>query len=303
MPDSLSISPLAPNSQGVSEPPSHLSHPRPCASASGLFVTFEGGDGAGKSTQIRMLADFLNSHTKAQKVLVTREPGGSDLGQGIRTLLLHSGHVATRAEALLYAADRAHHIAEVVRPHLDSGGIVLSDRYLDSSVAYQGAGRALDPADIRALSLWGTDGLLPHLTFLLDLDPDLFVQRRSADTHDRLEREDIVFHQAVRAHFLALAEAEPHRFVVLDANQSRTTIHQAIRTALSERGLFDCSSPETCTSDSSASESLASDSLPSEALASDSLASDSSALSSTQPCEGHASTYSAPSTSLPGTDR
>ena len=134
----------------------------------GLFLTFEGGDGSGKSTQSALLTDWLieQGHT----VVHSREPGGSDFGLEVRELVLHRrGHIAARAEALLYAADRAHNIATVVRPALERGDVVIQDRYLDSSVAYQGAGRVLDPAEVRDLSLWATENLLPDLTVLLDL--------------------------------------------------------------------------------------------------------------------------------------
>ena len=136
----------------------------------GLFITLEGGDGSGKSTQMGALTEWLQS--RGRTVVQAREPGGTDLGLELREIVLHRrGHIAPRAEALLYAADRAHHIATLVRPALERGEVVIQDRYLDSSVAYQGAGRVLDPDEVRDLSLWATEGLLPHLTVLLDLDP------------------------------------------------------------------------------------------------------------------------------------
>ena len=184
----------------------------------GLFISFEGGDGVGKTTQIRILADLLAA-ADVDHVL-TREPGGTGLGGAIRELLLHGGDIAPRAEALLYAADRAHHVATRIRPALERGAVVLTDRYLDSSVAYQGAARALGPEDVRALSLWATDGLLPDLTILLDAEPGLAARRTMArGAKDRLERETDAFHAALRAQFLALAEAEPARFVVIDADR------------------------------------------------------------------------------------
>ena len=185
----------------------------------GLFISFEGGDGVGKTTQIRILADLLAA-AGVDRVL-TREPGGTDLGGSIRELLLHGGDIAPRAEALLYAADRAHHVATLVRPALERGAVVLSDRYLDSSIAYQGAARALGPEEVRALSLWASDGLLPDLTVLLDADPGLAAHRTMArGAKDRFEREPGAFHAALRAQFLALADAEPARFVVIDADRS-----------------------------------------------------------------------------------
>src|SRR5690606_19468803 len=158
----------------------------------GLWITLEGGDGSGKTTQAELLESWLaaSGHT----VLRTREPGGSEVGQLIRDIVLHHrGDIAPRAEALLYAADRAHHVATVVRPALDRGEIVLQDRYLDSSVAYQGAGRVLDSAEVRDLSLWATDGALPDLTLLLDLEPAVArVRLDSADKpFDRLEAEKL----------------------------------------------------------------------------------------------------------------
>ena len=188
-------------------------------SGTGLLISFEGGDGVGKTTQIGLLAPRLEQ--EGTQVLTTREPGGTGLGAEIRRLLLHSGHVAPRAEALLYAADRAHHVDTLIRPALARGAVVLTDRYLDSSVAYQGAARALGPDEVRGLSLWATEGLLPDLTVLLDADPGL-ADRRAADrgTKDRLEREPGSFRAALREQFLSLAAAEPGRFVVIDADRA-----------------------------------------------------------------------------------
>ncbi len=184
----------------------------------GVFVTFEGGDGSGKSTQAALLEEWLTEQGRA--VLRTREPGGSEVGDQIREIVLHyRGDVAPRAEALLYAADRAHHVATVVRPALARGEIVLQDRYLDSSIAYQGSGRVLDPEEIRKLSLWAAEGLLPDLTVLLDLDVSIGRSRldESRTRYDRLEAEAAEFHSRVRDAYLALAAAEPDRFLVLDA--------------------------------------------------------------------------------------
>jgi dTMP kinase len=196
---------------------------------SGLFVTFEGGDGAGKTTQSDLLEAWLRE--QGREVLRTREPGGTDLGLEVRQMVLHRrGHIAARAEALLYAADRAHHIATVVRPALEAGVVVVQDRYLDSSVAYQGAGRVLDGAEIRELSLWATEGLLPELTVLLDLDAENGRTRlASRTTYDRLESEADDFHARVRQGYLALAAAEPERFLVLDASSPVDELAAAIR--------------------------------------------------------------------------
>lgn len=185
---------------------------------SGLFITFEGGDGVGKSTQLRLLADFMREG--GREVVTTREPGGTDLGVEIRNIVLHHrGEIAPRAEALLYAADRAHHIETLVRPALDRGAVVLQDRYFDSSVAYQGAGRVLDANEVRNMSMWASDSLVPALTVLLDLDPAAARVRLDDQkkAFDRLENEKLEFHARVREGFLALAEAEPTRWLVVDA--------------------------------------------------------------------------------------
>ncbi|MET2010284.1 dTMP kinase [Microbacterium chocolatum] len=196
----------------------------------GLFVTFEGGDGAGKTTQSVLLQEWLER--SGRTVVRTREPGGTEVGVLVRDIVLHHrGDIAPRAEALLYAADRAHHIAAVVRPALARGEVVIQDRYLDSSVAYQGAGRVLGRDEVRDLSLWATEGLLPDLTVLLDLDPRVARGRLDADDKpfDRLEAEREGFHARVRAEFLALAEAEPARFLVLDATRPAADLAAAVR--------------------------------------------------------------------------
>lgn len=177
-------------------------------------MVFEGGDGAGKSTQIELVRRWLEAGDR--EVLVTREPGGTPLGAQIRELLLHGGQVAPRAEALLFAADRAHHIATLVRPALERGEVVLQDRYIDSSVAYQGAGRELDPDHVQRVSLWATGELLPDVTVLLDVTPEEGRKRRGV-VHDRLEREADEFHQRVREHYLRLARSTPDRYLVVDA--------------------------------------------------------------------------------------
>jgi len=198
--------------------------------APGLFITLEGGDGSGKTTQASLLRDWLESEERI--VVRTREPGGTEVGVLIRDIVLHHrGEVSPRAEALLYAADRAHHIATVVRPALERGEVVIQDRYLDSSVAYQGAGRVLGRDEIRDLSLWATEGLLPDLTVLLDLDPATARARLDAadKPFDRLEAERDEFHARVRAEYLVLAAAEPERFLVLDASLPADEIAEAVR--------------------------------------------------------------------------
>ncbi|ROQ36720.1 dTMP kinase [Frondihabitans sp. PhB188] len=202
---------------------------------SGLFITLEGGDGVGKSTQAALLETWLTE--QGQTVVRTREPGGTDLGAEIRTMVLHRrGHIAPRAEALLYAADRAHHVSTLVRPALERGEVVLQDRYLDSSVAYQGAGRVLGGDEIRDLSLWAAEGLLPDLTVLLDLDETASRARLDSDAkeYDRLEAEAADFHARVRRAFLALADAEPERFLVIDATRSCDDIAAVIQARVRE---------------------------------------------------------------------
>lgn len=194
----------------------------------GLFVTLEGGDGSGKSTQQRLLAEWLEA--SGRTVVCTREPGGTDLGAELRELILHRrGYMAPRAEALLYAADRAQHVATVVRPALERGEVVLQDRYLDSSIAYQGAGRVIDADEIRSLSMWASEGLLPHLTVLLDIDPVEGRTRLQGKRYDRLEAEALDFHHRVRQGYLALADAEPDRFLVLEATRPIADLAEAIR--------------------------------------------------------------------------
>jgi dTMP kinase len=198
----------------------------------GLFVTLEGGDAVGKTTQAEALEAWLTG--LGRRVVRTREPGGTGLGDGIRDLVLHRPEAITpRAEALLYAADRAEHVASVVRPALARGDVVLQDRYLDSSVAYQGAGRVLDADEVRRLSLWAADGLLPDVTVLLDLDPAVGRARRAGrERFDRLEAEHDDFHARVRDAYLALADAEPHRIVVVDAALPPDEVQQRIRAVL-----------------------------------------------------------------------
>lgn len=198
----------------------------------GLFITFEGGDGSGKSTQSALLVEWLQA--LGRSVVVSREPGGTDVGLELRQLVLHwRGEIAPRAEALIYAADRAHNVATKVRPALERGDIVVQDRYLDSSVAYQGAGRVLGAEEVRNLSLWATDGLLPDLTVLLDLrdGADRLADRTQ---YDRLEAAGEDFHALVSEAYLELAAAEPERFLVLDARASIEEISAAIRSRVEQ---------------------------------------------------------------------
>ena len=203
------------------------------SSRPGLWVTLEGGDGAGKTTQAALLQEWLEA--SGRTVVRTREPGGTEVGVLIRDIVLHHrGEVAPRAEALLYAADRAQHVQTLVLPALERGDVVVQDRYLDSSVAYQGAGRVLDAAEVRNLSLWATGGKLPDVTILLDLDPAAARARLDADDKpfDRLEAEREDFHTRVRVAFLDLASAEPGRFLVLDATLPAAELAARVRARL-----------------------------------------------------------------------
>lgn len=196
----------------------------------GLFISFEGIDGVGKSTQADLLETWLSEQGKI--VVRTLEPGGTDVGVEIRKILLHhKGDLAPRAEAALFAADRAHHVASKIRPALERGEIVITDRYFDSSVAYQGAGRDLSRTEVRDLSLWAVGGLLPQLTVLLDLPAEEARARRnkSGTEPDRLEREKIEFFETVRSAYLDLAKAEPDRFLVVDASVSAEEMQSQIR--------------------------------------------------------------------------
>lgn len=189
----------------------------------GCFIVYEGGEGSGKTTQIRLLADALRQ--LGHVVTTTHEPGDTEVGRHIRQLLLDPaiGHLAHRTEALLFAADRAEHVATVIRPALTAGHIVISDRYMDSSAAYQGTGRGLSIDEIINLSMWAADGLVPDLTIVLDLDPSDGLGRlvtAEFGAADRIEQETRAFLNAVRHGFLALAARDPDRYTVLDASRS-----------------------------------------------------------------------------------
>ncbi len=187
------------------------------ASTPGLFIAFEGGEGSGKSTQSKLLKEWLEKQDFP--VTLTREPGGTDLGQDLRKILLakETGHISPRAEALLYAADRAHHVYSIIRPNLELGKVVITDRYMDSSVAYQGAGRVLSSAEVGRISRWATESLTPHLTIILDQAPAIGLARISES--DRLESEAIDFHERVRDEYSVLASSDPDRYLILDATE------------------------------------------------------------------------------------
>jgi dTMP kinase len=197
-------------------------------SDTGLFVAFEGGEGAGKSTQAHRLAQWIRE--RGAEVTVTREPGATEIGKDLRYLLLHSGRtpVSPRTEALLYAADKAEHVDAVIRPALDRDGVVITDRYVDSTLAYQGAGRKLSQHEILRLSRWATRGLRPHLTVLLDLPPEVGLLRKDGP-RDRLESEPLEFHQRVREQFLELAALDPDHYLVVDATQPPEQIADRVR--------------------------------------------------------------------------
>jgi dTMP kinase len=189
----------------------------------GLFVTFEGVDGAGKTTQIALLRAALEAEGHA--VCVTREPGGDAVAEGVRHLLLQET-VTPRAELLLFLASRAQNVEAVIRPHLAAGGMVLCDRFIDSSVAYQGYARGLGRDMVATLNAFATGGLIPAITFLLDLPPEVGLARQPE--RNRMEEESLEFHRRVRAGFLAEAARYPDRFCVLDATQEVPRVHTQI---------------------------------------------------------------------------
>ncbi|MGC3954651.1 MAG: dTMP kinase [Propionicimonas sp.] len=193
----------------------------------GLFIVFEGGDGVGKSTQARLLADWLTE--QGHEVVLTFEPGDTRAGAVMRQIVLDpaTGDLAPRAETLLYAADKAHHVYEVVRPALERGAIVVSDRYVDSLLAYQGAGRELGSDRIESIARWATGDLLADLTVLLDLDPEQGVG--GIEQPDRLEGAGLEFHLRAREEFLALAARDPEYYLVLPARTDKEGIAAVIR--------------------------------------------------------------------------
>jgi dTMP kinase len=196
----------------------------------GLFVCFEGGDGAGKSTQSRALAEWLTG--LGHEVVLTFEPGGTQVGQELRRIVLspETGELSPRTEALLYAADKAEHVDTLVRPALERGAVVITDRYVDSSIAYQGAGRVLELAEVTALQRWATADLRPHLTVVLDVEPDHGLGR--FDGRDRIEAEGEEFHERARQSFLALAAESPDHYLVLDGRSPVEEIAAAVRARL-----------------------------------------------------------------------
>lgn len=219
---------------------SHLARSRPLEliprllrreGASGVFVAFEGGEGAGKGTQIELARTYIES--RGHEVVLTREPGGTEFGERLRQTLLDpdTGKLDARAEALVFAASRAHHVARVIRPALDRGAVVLCDRFIDSSIAYQGAGRGLGEQDVLTLNAWATQGLFPDLTILLNVDPDVGLLR-SEGVADRIESEDPEFHARVADAYLKIAEEHPERCAVIDASGTQEEVAARVREAL-----------------------------------------------------------------------
>ncbi len=193
----------------------------------GLFVCFEGGEGAGKSTQSRLLHDWLVE--RGETVLLTFEPGDTSVGKELRRIVLDpaTGDLSDRTEALLYAADKAEHVDHVVLPALARGEVVITDRYVDSTLAYQGAGRTLDVAEVEAVARWATGDLRPHLTVVLDLEPQAGLGRFTG--RDRIEGQSLDFHRRVRQGFLDLAAADPEHYLVLDARAPVEDLAHAVR--------------------------------------------------------------------------
>jgi dTMP kinase len=205
----------------------------PTAPRRGLFVAFEGGDGAGKSTQVRLLAQALR---RGREVVVTRQPGGHAAGAGDPRPRPARRARQPRAEALLYAADKAHHVDELIRPTLARGVDVLTDRYTDSSIAYQGAGRDLGPQEIHELLVWAVAGFFPDLTIVVDV-PAPWAEPAAGSVHDRIESEGDDFHERVRQHFLDLAAAAPERYLVLDGTADPADLHAAVRRPARDAGV------------------------------------------------------------------
>ena len=203
---------------------------QPLFTDSGVFIALEGGEGGGKSTQAALLNQWLQSlgHT----VLLTREPGGTDVGAVLRSIVLgnDTGELSPRTEALLYAADKAEHVDRVVLPALEAGQVVITDRYVDSTLAYQGAGRALDVDEVEHVARWATRSLRPHLTVVLDIDPEQGFAR--FEGADRIESEPLEFHQRVRQGFLDLAAVDPTHYLVISAGGTPEAVHAQIRPAV-----------------------------------------------------------------------
>jgi dTMP kinase len=200
--------------------------------ATGVFIAFEGVEGAGKGTQIRLVEEYLRGRV-GQGVLVTREPGGTEMGEKIREVLLDpkTGKLDARSEALLFAAARAQTVATVIRPALAEGKVVICDRYVDSSLAYQGRGRGLGEQDVLTLNVWATQGLFPDLVILLHVEPERGLLR-STEAPDRMELEGQDFHAKVADAYLRIAEEHPERFVLIDADRTPAEVFEDVRAAI-----------------------------------------------------------------------
>jgi dTMP kinase len=194
----------------------------------GLFIALEGGEGVGKSTQVRLLGEWLTA--EGYEAVLTREPGDTEVGAALRRIVLDpaTGELSPRTEALLYAADKAEHVARVVRPALERGAVVVTDRYVDSTLAYQGAGRALTVDEVEPVARWATTDLRPHLTVLLDLPVQQGLSRVVGP--DRIEQESVAFHERVRASFRAMAESDPEHYLVVEAGGTPDQVAADIRT-------------------------------------------------------------------------
>lgn len=202
----------------------------PLFTETGVFLALEGGEGAGKSTQAALLVEWLEE--LGHRVLLTREPGGTEVGKILRHIVLDhdTGELSPRTEVLLYAADKAEHVDQVVLPALAEGRVVLTDRYVDSTLAYQGAGRHLDQAEVEHVARWATSSLRPHLTIVLDIDPS--VGHARFEGADRMESEPLEFHQRVRQQFLDLADADPAHYLVVGGRGTPAEVHAEIRGAV-----------------------------------------------------------------------
>ncbi len=202
----------------------------PVHATTGVFVCFEGGEGSGKSTQSGLLRDWLVAEGYA--VRLTFEPGDTAVGREVRRIVLspETGALADRTEALLYAADKAEHVETLVLPALERGEVVITDRYVDSTLAYQGAGRSLDVAEVEAVARWATGDLRPHLTVVLDLEPETGLGRFAG--RDRIEGESVEFHRRVREAFVTMAAADPDHYLVLDARAAVEEIGDRVRAAV-----------------------------------------------------------------------
>ena len=204
----------------------------------GLFITFEGPEGCGKSTQLRLLKSYLQE--EGWDVLDTREPGSTPIGERVRAILLDPiyAEMVPATEFLLFSAARAQHVAQVIRPHLARGGVVLCDRYADSSLAYQGYGHQLDLEMVRQITHFATGGLIPDLTFYLDVPVEIGLRRKSGgngDAWNRIEQKEIAYHERVRSGYLTMAAADPDRWVVVDATQNMERVQELIRRAVLAR--------------------------------------------------------------------